>query len=81
MANYKARKWPNYAILLEMAMHEYHTGIHPVVTHTHRENNQWADQLTHKDTTGFNQDLEIKIDETAITWHILHHLTSRHRKH
>ena len=81
VANYKARKWPNYAILLELAMHEYHTGIHPVVTHTHRENNQWADQLTHKDTTGFNQDLEIKIDETAITWHILHHLTSIHRKH
>ena len=80
VANYKAKKWPNYAILLEMALHEYHTGIHPVVSHTHRENNQWADQLTHSDTTGFNPDLEITIDESTINWHIFRQLTDKHRK-
>ena len=74
VANYKAKKWPNYAIMLEMALHEYHTGIHPHVTHTLRENNQWADQLTHKDTAGFNPDLEIKIRETDLNWHILNDL-------
>ena len=74
VANYKARKWPSYAIMLEMALQEYHTGIHPQVSHTHRENNTWADQLTHCDATGFNPELEIKINEGAMTWHILNDL-------
>ena len=74
VANYKAKKWPNYAILLEMALHEYKTGIHPQVNHTYRENNTWSDQLTHRDTTGFNKELEIKINESTMQWHILHKL-------
>ena len=78
MANYKAKKWPNYAILLEMALTEYYTGIHPVVSHTPRENNQWADQLTHRDTTGFNPELRITIKQDP--YHILDSLTKLHRK-
>ena len=74
IANYKAKKWPNYAIMLEMALQEYHTGNHPEVTHTFRENNTWADQLTHRDTTGFNPALQIPIDESKLEWHILNDL-------
>ena len=40
--------------------------MHPVVSHTCRENNMWADQLNHRDTSGFNPELKIKIKELAI---------------
>ena len=78
IANYKAKKWPNYAILLEMALTEYYTGIHLVVSHSPRENNQWADQLTHRDTTGFSPMLQIHIQHDP--YHIFDSLIQLHSK-
>ena len=61
-----------------MALTDYHTGIHPVVSHTPRENNTWADQLTHRDTTGFDpaKQFHININE----WYILDRLIALHHK-
>ena len=78
--NYKAKQWPNYGILLEMSLTHYHTTGRPHVTHIQRELNTWADQLTHRDATGFNADLEIKNIEHNLTWHILKQLVQLHQR-
>ena len=39
---------------MELAMVQYTTGVPLCLSHTYRENNTWADQLTHADLTGFN---------------------------
>ena len=40
--------------------------------HVYREHNQWADQLTHADTAGFNPMLEQTPDEAL--WYIMDQL-------
>ena len=52
--NYKAKKWPNSAILMELTSTVYIQQNTLSIGHVHRELNTWADQLTKNDTTGFH---------------------------
>eukprot|EP00971_Amphidinium_carterae_P350444 6491545-Amphidinium_carterae.1 len=51
--------WPNYLILMEIALLAQQHHIYPAVSHTSRDNNTWADQLTHLEFQGF---------DTALRW-------------
>eukprot|EP00971_Amphidinium_carterae_P314113 6243519-Amphidinium_carterae.2 len=45
---------PQCFLLMEIALMAQKYNIFPAVNHVPRELNQWADQLTHTDTTGFS---------------------------
>ena len=49
----KAKKWPGAAILMEISLtiHLHQTSLAP--SFVHRESNEWADQLSKMDDTGF----------------------------
>eukprot|EP00971_Amphidinium_carterae_P116977 2316416-Amphidinium_carterae.1 len=49
--------WPNYLILMEIALLAQQHHIYPAVSHISREKNTWADQLTHLDFQGFDPKL------------------------
>ena len=55
-------------MLMELALLQHHRRCRLQLRHVYRENNEWADQLTHADTQGFDANLEIIPDESA--WHI-----------
>ena len=76
VTDYHCRKWPNLAILMEMALTQHHHRVRAALSHVHRENNTWADQLTHRDTDGFSQALEMSIRPENIKWHILNKFDS-----
>ena len=56
-------------IIMELALTQHTSKCTLNLTHTYRENNERADQLTHTDTTGFLAHNRIHPDETE--WHIL----------
>jgi hypothetical protein len=72
--NYKAKQWPNYDILMELALQQHFTNTRTSITHIHREHNCWSDQLTHRDFTGFNPNLRRHSEQ--LEWHILHKTTN-----
>ena len=72
VTDYHCRKWPNSAILMEMALTQYHHRVRAAIKHVHRENNTWADQLTHSDYDGFSQALRISTRPADMQWHVLH---------
>ncbi|CAE8597004.1 unnamed protein product [Polarella glacialis] len=72
--NYKAKQWPNYAILMELALQQHFTNTTTSIRHVYREHNCWSDQLTHRDSTGFNTRLRIHTDQ--LRWHILNKTTT-----
>ena len=76
VTNYKAKKWPNAAILMEIALTDHYMHCTPELTYTPRELNTWADDLTHDDHSGFNPDLQVHPNESD--WYILDKLLSRH---
>eukprot|EP00971_Amphidinium_carterae_P199282 3954877-Amphidinium_carterae.1 len=47
------RGFPQNLILIEIAIMAQRYNIYPAVEHIKREHNQWADQLTHADFSGF----------------------------
>ena len=55
-------------MLMELALLQHSRRCRLQLRHVYRENNEWADQLTHADTQGFDANLEIIPDES--TWHI-----------
>ena len=57
-----AKKWPNAAIMMELAMRRHATGIRPHLSHVNRDQNVWADQLTHSDFKGFDEALRMNDD-------------------
>ena len=59
-------------MLMELALAQHHSQCTLNLKHVYREQDEWADQLTHEDTTGFNNELQITPDETQ--WHILDQL-------
>ena len=63
-----AKKWPNSAIMLELAMRRHNTGIRPHLSHVNRDQNVWADQLTHSDFNGFNENLGMTGDINKSGW-------------
>jgi hypothetical protein len=56
----KAKKWPGAAILMELSMtiHMHQATLSPAFVH--RESNDWADQLSKMDSTGFCSNRRIK---------------------
>jgi hypothetical protein len=48
------KKWPNCDIALELALTAYSNGNRINTRHVKRDANQWADQLSNDDTTGFD---------------------------
>ena len=67
--NQKAKNDTAANMLMELALLQHHSQCHMQLRHVYREHNQWADQLTHADTTGFNPHLQYVPDEN--NWHIL----------
>jgi hypothetical protein len=57
-----AKKWPNAAIMMELAMRRHVTGVRPHLSHVNRDQNVWADQLTHSDFAGFSTELRLNED-------------------
>ncbi len=68
--DYKCKKWPNAAILMEMALEQHHHRTRLSLTHVHRENNQWADQLTHSDFTDFSISKRFRFEPINMNWHL-----------
>ncbi len=56
-----AKKLPNAAIMMELAMRRHVTCVRPHLSHVNRDQNVWADQLTHSDFSGFSN--EYRLDE------------------
>ena len=69
--DYKCKKWPNSAILMEMALEQHHHRTRLQLHHVHRENNTWADQLTHCDFTGFHPTKRFHFHTNDMKWHLL----------
>lgn len=67
--NHKAHNDLAANFLMELAMVQYTTGVPLSLSHTYRENNTWADQLTHADTSGFTADRQFHPKECD--WHVL----------
>ena len=81
VTDYHCTKWPNSVILMEMALTQHHHRVRAALSHVHRENNTWADQLTHRDTDGFSPELEMSIRSETIKWHILNKFDSFNLSH
>ena len=67
--NHKAHNDLAANFLMELTMVQYTTGTPLALSHTYRENNTWADQLTHADTSGFTQANQFHPSETD--WAVL----------
>jgi hypothetical protein len=70
--NHKAHNDLAANFLMELALVQYHGGAPLSLSHTYRENNTWADQLTHADSTGFDAARRFYPKEDE--WIILHSL-------
>ena len=68
--NHKAKNNTAAAMLMELSLQQHHRHCLLNLQHTYRENNQWADQLTHTNTTGFDNSRQLQPKETD--FHILH---------
>jgi hypothetical protein len=74
-----AKKWPNAAIMMELAMRRHNTGIRPHLSHVNRDQNVWADQLTHSDFNGFDENLRMTDDINKVGfWLVLPRLMALH---
>ncbi len=62
-----AKKWPNAAIMMELAMRRHVTCVRPHLSHVNRDQNVWADQLTHSDFQGFPMSIDLTRTSTRKT--------------
>ena len=53
-------------MLMELALIDHHAGSRPDISHTLRESNKWADQLTHRDFEGFDMTLRFDPEKGAL---------------
>ena len=72
VTNHKAKNSTAAAMLMELSLIQHHSHSPVQLTHTYRENNAWADSLTHCNSEGFNPSMQFKPDQA--NWHILHKL-------
>ena len=56
MLNNKTRQMPTAAILMQLVLTLHKGGAQLAPSHVKRDLNQWADELTHPNPTGFNPD-------------------------
>ena len=66
------KKWPIADILMEMVLTTYFAQAHFTVSHVKRDNNEWADQLSKRDFSGFDprhrQDFNWENDKDWWLW-------------
>ena len=62
--NNATRRMPTAVILMELVYQLYQAGHMLAPSHSRRDDNQWADELTHPDPKGF--DPALKVDLTPI---------------
>jgi hypothetical protein len=75
MLSGRAKKWPNSAILCELMMTLYRAEATIWPSFIKREYNQWADDLTHLNFTGFDLSKRLFFADT-MPWRTLEHLVS-----
>ena len=59
--NNATRKMPTAVILMELVYQLYQAGHMLAPTHSHRDDNQWADELTHPEPQGFDPTLRVDL--------------------
>ena len=64
-------RYPLNALLMEMSAYFKHMRIKALIEWTPRTANREADSLANGDTRGFDPELEVKIDDTVLTWLVL----------
>ncbi len=69
--DFKCKKWPNSAILMEIGLLQHYQRMRLDLQHVNRENNQWSDQLTHSDFNGFNKQLRFTPNTSDMQWYLL----------
>ena len=69
--SWKSKIWPNSLLLLELALTRHHHRMRTELKHVHRENNTWSDQLTHRNTDGFNPRFKMDIRPDSFHWYVL----------
>ena len=77
VTNAKAKNDTAASMLMELAAAQYAHGLPICLSHVYREQNEWADQLTHDDFSGFDPAKRLEPDED--TWHILPELLAARR--
>ena len=70
--NQKSKNNTAANMLMELALLQHNRQCRMHLQHVYREHNQWADQLTHANTAGFNPMLEQTPDEAL--WYIMDQL-------
>ena len=76
MLNNKTRQMPTAAILMQLVLTLHKGGAQLAPSHVKRDLNQWADELTHPNPTGFNPDYyldakSILNEFTLMNWGVL----------
>ena len=61
-------RYPLNALLMEMSAYFKHMRINVLIEWTPRTANREADALANGDTRGFDPELDVKIDDTVLTW-------------
>ena len=63
----RSKKWPNAAFIMDLALTLFLADAQVRPQFIKREYNEWADQLTHLDTSGFTADKRLQVPHTS-TW-------------
>jgi hypothetical protein len=72
VTNHKAKNDTAAAMLMEMALIQQANGCTLTLRHVYREHNEWADQLAHRDSSGFSEFNCIRPEQDD--WILLHKL-------
>ncbi len=59
---------------MELCLQAHLRSCSPAVEHVKREYNQWADDLTNDNFTGFDQTLRLEANDIEAQWQVLPHL-------
>lgn len=69
----RCKKWPTADILAELTLTAHLAGTRLAARHVKRDQNEWADQLTHEDFSGYDMKKRRHFDmEADSSWHIWH---------
>ena len=63
LLNQKTKHMPTSAFLMQLIVMIHAAGVQLAPSHMKRDYNQWADELTHPDFTGFRPDRQLPVRE------------------
>ena len=82
LLNKKTKRFPTSAFLMQLIVMIHAAGVQIAPSHMKRDYNQWADELTHPDFTGFRPDRELPVREAFshfnFLWALLADQTDAH---